>query len=159
MLLLLLSHLSYPTLCDPVDCTLPGSSVPVIFPAKILEWVGMLSSRGSSQPRDWTPCLQHLLHCRWTLYHWATREAQKKFKRVTNWKVWNLFRSQLKPQTYIYIYTHIYMYVCIDIHVYLIVWRNYCWVSLYDDGLWWCLKRNPYFGDTKLYRGKFSKIQ
>ena len=114
MLLLLLSHLSYPTLCDPVDCTLPGSSVPVIFPAKILEWVGMLSSRGSSQPRDWTPCLQHLLHCRWTLYHWATREAQKKFKRVTNWKVWTLFRSQLKPQTYIYIYTHI--YVCMYRH-------------------------------------------
>ena len=40
------------TLCNPVDCSLPGSSVHEIFQAKILEWVAMPSSRGSSQPRD-----------------------------------------------------------------------------------------------------------
>ena len=43
---------SCPTLCDPMDCSLPGSSVHGIFPARTLEWVAMLSSRGLSQLRD-----------------------------------------------------------------------------------------------------------
>ena len=42
------------TLCDPMDCSPPGSSVHGILQAWILEWVAMTSSRGSSQPRDWT---------------------------------------------------------------------------------------------------------
>ena len=42
------------TLCDPMDCSPPGSSVPGIFQARILGWVAMPSSRGSSQPRDRT---------------------------------------------------------------------------------------------------------
>ena len=41
---------SCPTLCDPMDCSLPDSSVHGILQAKILEWVAMPSSRGSSQP-------------------------------------------------------------------------------------------------------------
>ena len=45
---------SCPTLCSPMDCSLSGSSVHGIFQARILEWVAMPSSRGSSQPRDWT---------------------------------------------------------------------------------------------------------
>ena len=40
------------TLCDPMDCNLPGSSVHGILQARLLEWVVMPSSRGSSQPRD-----------------------------------------------------------------------------------------------------------
>ena len=40
------------TLYDPMDCSLPGSSVHGILQARILEWVAMPSSRGSSQPRD-----------------------------------------------------------------------------------------------------------
>ena len=40
------------TLCDPEDCSPPGSSVPRILQARILEWVAISSSRGSSQPRD-----------------------------------------------------------------------------------------------------------
>ena len=42
------------TLCDPMDCSLPGSSVHGILQARILEWIAMLSSRGSSQPTDQT---------------------------------------------------------------------------------------------------------
>ena len=42
---------SSPTLRDSTDCNLPGSSVHEIFPAKILEWVAISSSRGSSWPR------------------------------------------------------------------------------------------------------------
>ena len=41
-------------LCDPMDCSPPGSSVREIFQARILEWVAMSFSRGSSQPRDGT---------------------------------------------------------------------------------------------------------
>ena len=40
------------TLCDPMDCSPPGSSVHGIIPARIQEWVAIPFSRGSSQPRD-----------------------------------------------------------------------------------------------------------
>ena len=40
-----------PTLCDPMGCSPPGSSVHGILQARMLEWVAMSSSRGSSQPR------------------------------------------------------------------------------------------------------------
>ena len=42
------------TLCDPMDCSLSDSSVHEIFQARILEWVAISFSRGSSQPRDQT---------------------------------------------------------------------------------------------------------
>ena len=42
------------TLCNPMDCSPPGSSVHEIFQARILEWVAISFSRGSSQPRDRT---------------------------------------------------------------------------------------------------------
>ena len=41
-----------PSLCDPMDCSLPGSSVQRILQARILEWVAIPFSRGSSQSRD-----------------------------------------------------------------------------------------------------------
>ena len=45
---------SFPTVCDPMDCSPPGSSVHGILQAGILEWVTVPSSRGSSPPRDGT---------------------------------------------------------------------------------------------------------
>ena len=56
---------------DSIDCRLPGSSIHVIFQAKILAWVAVSSSRGSSWPRDraHVSCIG-----RWVLYHWATGE-------------------------------------------------------------------------------------
>ena len=48
------SHKSCPTFWDPVGCSLPGSSVHGILQARILEWVAMPPSRGSSRPRDQT---------------------------------------------------------------------------------------------------------
>ena len=39
---------SCPTLCNPMDCSLPGSSVHGIFQARVLEWVAISFSRGSS---------------------------------------------------------------------------------------------------------------
>ena len=48
----MLSHVQFS--CDPLDCSPPGSSVHGILQARILEWVAMPSSRGSSPPRDQT---------------------------------------------------------------------------------------------------------
>ena len=45
---------SYQILCNPIDCSLPGSLVHQILQARILVWATMPSSRGSSWPRDWT---------------------------------------------------------------------------------------------------------
>ena len=45
---------SHPILCNPMDYSLPGSSVHGILQARILEWVAISFSGGSSQPRDGT---------------------------------------------------------------------------------------------------------
>ena len=45
---------SCPTLCHPMDCSLPGSSVHGIFQTRVLEWVAISFSRGSARPRDRT---------------------------------------------------------------------------------------------------------
>ena len=63
---------SCPTLCDPVDCSLPGSSVHGILQARILEWVTISFSRGSSRPGDWTRVSRIGGRC---FNLWATREA------------------------------------------------------------------------------------
>ena len=62
---------SCPTLCDPMDCSLPGLSVHGIFQAGIVVWVA-IALRRSSWPRDWT-CVSCI--GRWVLCHWPTREA------------------------------------------------------------------------------------
>ena len=48
-----------PSLCDPMDRSLPGSSVHEIFQARVLKWIAMPSSRGSFWLRDrtWVPCI------------------------------------------------------------------------------------------------------
>ena len=56
----------YLTLFNPMDCSLPGSSVHGISQARILEWVAISSSRGSSQPKDQThvSCFgRQILYC------------------------------------------------------------------------------------------------
>ena len=55
---------SCPTLCDPMDCSPPGSSVHGTLQARILKWVAIPFSRLSSWPRHWTGSL----HCRPILY-------------------------------------------------------------------------------------------
>ena len=56
----------------PMDCSPPGSSVHGISQARILEWIAVSFSRGSSGPRDQT---QASCIGKWSLYHWATWEA------------------------------------------------------------------------------------
>ena len=57
------------TLCDPMDCSPPGSSVHGIFQARILEWVAISSSTGSSWPRDQTRVSYISCSGRQILYH------------------------------------------------------------------------------------------
>ena len=72
-----------PTLCNPMDYSLPGSSVHGLFQAKILEWVAMASSRGSSRPRDQTHIFCISLIGRHILYHCAT---WKPIRKTLIWK-------------------------------------------------------------------------
>ena len=65
---------SCPTLCNPMDCSLPGSSVHGILQARILVWVAIPFSRGSSQPSDRTQV--SLIEGRFFTI-WATKEAQE----------------------------------------------------------------------------------
>ena len=67
---------SCPTLCDPMDCSLPGSSVHELSQTRILESVAISSSRGYSKPRNWTR-ISYI--GRRILYHWSTREAPCTF--------------------------------------------------------------------------------
>ena len=77
----LVTH-SCSTLCDYMDCSLPGFSVHVILQATLLEWIAMPFSRGSSQPMDQT-CVS--LHYKQILYHLSyqgnpTGQSQPEFR-------------------------------------------------------------------------------
>ena len=63
---------TYPTLWNSMDCCPLGSSVHGILQARILEWLAISSSRGSSWPRDWT-WVSYIAGRFFTI--WATREA------------------------------------------------------------------------------------
>ena len=73
---------SCPTLCEPMDCSLPGSSVHGIFQAIVREWTAISFSRGSSQPRDWTQT-SHFVDRRFTI--WATREVPIFARQTSNY--------------------------------------------------------------------------
>ena len=67
---------SYPTLCDPMDCSPPGSSVHGILQARLLEWVAMPSSRGPFQPRDRTHVSLALQADSLPLSHWGSPQDE-----------------------------------------------------------------------------------
>ena len=69
------------TLCDHLDCSLPGSPVRGSLQARILEWVAIPFSRGSSWPRDRTQ-VSCIASRRFNL--WATREAHIKYEWHVN---------------------------------------------------------------------------
>ena len=68
-------------LCDPMDCRLPASSVHRISQARIMEWVAISYSRGSSWPRDWT---QVTCFAGRVFSIWATREALISYHLLHN---------------------------------------------------------------------------
>ena len=100
---------SCPTLCNSVDCSLPGSSVHGILQARVLEWVAIAFSRRSGEGSILTQGLNPgLLRCRQILYHlsqhyydWtANIEVSEKYtyfqtlKWKVKWKQLNLGREE-----------------------------------------------------------------
>ena len=72
---------SCPTLCNPMDCSLAGSSVNGILQATILQWVAVPFFRGSSWPRDQTQ-VSSIAGRFFTV--WATREVQRQRNQRSN---------------------------------------------------------------------------
>ena len=64
-----------PTLCNPMNCGLPGSSVHGILQARILEWVAISFPRGSSLPRDLTR--NKLVNILWIMKEVTGKERRK----------------------------------------------------------------------------------
>ena len=77
------------TLCNPMDCSPPRSSVLGILQARILGWVAMPSSRGSSQPRDGTRISYGSCVGSQVLYYW------RHLMTTDNWELPNCFASIL----------------------------------------------------------------
>ena len=71
-----------PTLSDPVDWRLPGSSIHGIFQARVLEWGAISFSRGSSWPRDRIPVSRIRSRC-FTV--WATKEVLVQGRKRKNY--------------------------------------------------------------------------
>ena len=94
--------LSCPTLCNRMDHNLPGSTAHGTLQARILQWVAMPLSRGSSQPRDWT-CISCLL--------------QRAGRFVTTSATWEvqvldgIILMHIFDQRWIYLSIHIFMYI------------------------------------------------
>ena len=89
---------SCPTLCDLMECSLPGTPVHGILQARILKWMAMPSSRGSSQPRDRT-CISYV-SCigRWVLYHQChlgSPHTSLCFPKSIHLKIWQTWTKQL----------------------------------------------------------------
>ena len=84
VLIAMLSHFSHVWLCEPMDCSLPGSSVHGILQARILEWVAVPSSSPSSWPRDLThiSCSSCFIGEFFTTS--ATYEAQRSWTWLSN---------------------------------------------------------------------------
>ena len=76
------------TLCDSMDCSLSGSSIRGILQARILEWIAISFSRGSSQPKEWT----HVFLIAGRLFTlWATSENPSYLEKHWNPSQWPLF--------------------------------------------------------------------
>ena len=79
-----LSLWSGPTLCSPVAYSPPGPSAHGLLQVRILEWVAMPSSRGSSQPRDQIPGLQHHRQILYPLSHLGSPFTQDMFSKISD---------------------------------------------------------------------------
>ena len=80
------------TLCDPMDCSLLGSSVHGVFQARILDWVAISFARESSQCRKqiWVSCIAGRV-----FNVWATKEALQIWKGVCQSCIFNLYAEYI----------------------------------------------------------------
>ena len=135
---------SCPTLCDPIDCSLPGSSVHGIFQARVLEWVAISFSRRSSWPRDRTQ-VSYIVGRRFTV--WATSVRWGKCRG----SLWGLRWSLQCSAVFLLL---VYVCACMLNHVWLFVipWtsppgsfvhgifqaRILVWVAIAYSSKWCC---------------------
>ena len=77
------------TLCDPMDCSPPGSSVHGICQARILVWAAMPSFRESSWSTDWS--WVSFVSCIEFFTHWAARKAQVQVYNIIIHNFWRLY--------------------------------------------------------------------
>ena len=100
-----------PSLCNPLDCNLPGSSVHGVFQAGVQEWVAISFSRGSFQSRDWTwvSCIAGRL---FTV--WSSREAWNKAPNLSEPSfshLWNIIAC-LSYFIHVQLYATLWTVVC-----------------------------------------------
>ena len=129
---------SCPTLCDPMDCSLPGSSIHGIFQARVLEWIAISFSRRSSRSRDWTWVSRIVGRC---FTDWATREVHKI------WEEYIILNAILYKVLSLGIFWIIceggtmcwensvlyYQYVPLNyMHVWIFYWSSSIWMSSID---------------------------
>ena len=87
---------SHPTVCDLMDCRLPGSSLHGIFQGRILEWVDISFFRGSSQPRDqtWVPCIRDRFFII-SATNYGTNDPVQGYRQNTCNSVFNSMRNKM----------------------------------------------------------------
>ena len=117
----LLSHVWL--FCNPMVCSPPGSSVHGILQARILEWVTIPFSRGSSWPRDWT---QVSWRGRPMPYHWATNFSEQYFFQLVFFFNWSIVDLQF----------------CISF-IYTAEWFSYASVSVFQILFHYSLLQDP----------------
>ena len=94
------------TLCDPMDCSWPGSSVHRISQTRILEWVAISFSKGFSWPRDWT----HVSHLAGKFL--PTEPPRKPLTQLTGIIYWNL---QIFNMSLVNSWSEQQLYICLGI--------------------------------------------
>ena len=77
-------------LCDPMDCSLSDSSVHRIFQARLLEWIAISFSRGSSWPRDRTQVFCIVGRHFYRLSHQGSQSPVKKELRTLKQRQWHI---------------------------------------------------------------------
>ena len=110
------------TLCDPMDCSPPSSYVHGILQARILEQVAMLSSRGCSWLRNWTPVSLCLLH--WqegSLPLVPPRKTIQRLYFLKSWKITFVYfpmnLTQIMADTMCFLVLHISTYIDMETHL------------------------------------------
>ena len=138
---------SCPTLWDPIDYSLPGSSVHGIFQAKTLEWGAIPFSRDLtrisciasllSEPPEKPVLTKHILD-KLLLYFNINTSISYIFTRFKMF-----FEHVVSILFLIYTYTHVYicMYMCVCIYIYIYLIKNIVWnYLLFTAGILW-----PYY--------------
>ena len=107
------------TLCDPMDCTPLGSSVYGILQARILEWVAIPSSRGSSRPGIEPPSLMSPTLAGKFLpqQHPRSQVLDIVNSNWRDWKAWECYCVSAIPGQRVYILNNSSVYICGHMHI------------------------------------------